>query len=88
MGFPCDSAGKESSCDAGDLGSIPGLGRSPGEGKDYPLQYSGLENSMDQSVVLGPVVTASHASLLEMEILRPTPVICMHMRILEALVWN
>jgi len=43
---------------------------------------------MDQSVVLGPVVTASHASLLEMEILRPTPVICMHMRILEALVWN
>ena len=47
MGFPCDSAGKESSCDAGDLGSIPGLGRSPGEGKDYPLQYSGLENSMD-----------------------------------------
>ena len=46
-GFPCDSAGKESACNTGDLGSIPGLGRSPGEGKDYPLQYSGLENSMD-----------------------------------------
>ena len=46
-GFPCVSAGKESSCNAGDLGSIPGLGRSPGEGKGYPLQYSGLENSMD-----------------------------------------
>ena len=46
-GFPCGSAGKESACNAGDLGSIPGLGRSPGEGKDYPLQYSGLENSMD-----------------------------------------
>ena len=43
----CGSAGKESVCNAGDLGSIPGLGRSPGEGKGYPLQYSGLENSMD-----------------------------------------
>ena len=38
------SAGKESACNAGDLGSIPGLGRSPGEGKGYPLQESGLEN--------------------------------------------
>ena len=46
-GFPCGSAGKESACNAGDLGSISGLGRSPGEGKGYPLQYSGLENSMD-----------------------------------------
>ena len=43
----CDSAGKESACNAGDLGSIPGLGRSPGEGKGYPFQYSGLENSVD-----------------------------------------
>ena len=40
-GFPCGSAGKESTCSAGDLGLIPGLGRSPGEGKGYPLQYSG-----------------------------------------------
>ena len=47
MGFPCGSAGKESACNVGDLGSIPGLGRSPGEGNGYPLQYSGLENSMD-----------------------------------------
>ena len=47
MGFPCSSAGKESTCKAGDLGSIPGLGRSPGEGSGYSLQYSGLENSMD-----------------------------------------
>ena len=47
LGFRCGSAGKESTCNAGDLGSIPGLGRSPGEGKGYPLQYSGLENSMD-----------------------------------------
>ena len=45
LGFPCGSAGKESARNAGDLGSIPGLGRSPGEGKGYPLQYSGLENS-------------------------------------------
>uniref|UniRef100_A0A4W2G3M9 Translation elongation factor EF1B beta/delta subunit guanine nucleotide exchange domain-containing protein n=1 Tax=Bos indicus x Bos taurus TaxID=30522 RepID=A0A4W2G3M9_BOBOX len=47
LGFPCGSAGKESACNAGDLGSIPGLGRSPGEGKGCPLQYAGLENSMD-----------------------------------------
>ena len=48
MGFSCVSAGKESACNAGDLGLIPRLGRSLGEGKDYPLQYSGLENSMDR----------------------------------------
>ena len=47
LGFLCGSAGKESAHNAGDLGSIFGLGRSPGEGKGYPLQYSGLENSMD-----------------------------------------
>ena len=45
-GFPGGSAGKESTCHVGDLGLIPGLGRSPGEGKGYPLQYSGLENSV------------------------------------------
>ena len=50
LGFPSGSAGKESVCNAGDLGSIPGLERSPGEGKGYPLQYSGLENSMDCTV--------------------------------------
>ena len=47
LGFPCGSAGKESACNVGDLGSIPGLGRCPGGGNDYSLQYSGLENSMD-----------------------------------------
>ena len=47
MGFPCGLAGKESACNVGDLSSIPGLGRSPGEGKGNPLQYSGLEHSMD-----------------------------------------
>ena len=47
LGFPCGSAGKESAHNAGDLGLIPGLGRSPGETNSYPLQYSGLENSVD-----------------------------------------
>ena len=47
LGFPCGSAGQESTYNVGDLGLIPGLGRSPGEGKGYALQYSGLENSMD-----------------------------------------
>ena len=50
LGFPCGSAGKESVGNAGDLGSIPGLGRFPGEGKGYPLQYFGLKNSMDSIV--------------------------------------
>ena len=47
LGFPGSSAGKESTFNAGDLGSILGLGKSPGEGNNYSLQYSGLENSMD-----------------------------------------
>ena len=51
------SAGKESTCNAGDLGLIPGLGRSPGEGNGYPLQYSDLESSME-CIVHG--VTKSH----------------------------
>ena len=52
MGFPEISVGKESTCNAGDPGSIPGSGRSAGEGKDYPLQYSDPENSMD-CIVMG-----------------------------------
>ena len=47
MDFLVGSAGKESTCNVRDLGSIPGLERSPGEGNSYPLQYSGMENSMD-----------------------------------------
>ena len=50
QGFPCGSASKESTCNVGNLGSILGLRRSPGEGKGYPLQYSGLENSKDYTV--------------------------------------
>ena len=57
LGFPGGSEGKRSACSAGDLGSIPGLGRSSGEGNSYPLQYFGLEDSMDrgawQAVVHG-----------------------------------
>ena len=60
LGFPCSSAGKESACNMGDLGSISGLGRSPGEGKGYPLQFSRLENSMDCIV---PRVTKSLTQL-------------------------
>ena len=48
MAFPGSSEGKESTCNAGETGSIPGSGRSPGEGNAYPLQYSCLENSMDR----------------------------------------
>ena len=53
LGFLCSSAGKESACNVGDPSTIPGLGRSPGERKGYPLQYSGLENSMDCIVHIG-----------------------------------
>ena len=48
MGFPGGSDGIESACNVGDLGSIPGWGRSPGEGNGHPLQYSGLKKSMDK----------------------------------------
>ena len=65
MGFTCGWVGKESSFNAGDLGSIPGLGKSPGEGKGYPLQYSGLENSMD-SIVHG--VTKSQTRLSDFHV--------------------
>ena len=50
---PCGLAGKESACNAGDLGLIPGLGGSPGEGNGYPLQYSGLENSTEYTYTVG-----------------------------------
>ena len=53
MGLPGSSTGKESSCYAGDPGSIPGLGRLPGEGNDYPLQYSCLENPHGQRSLMG-----------------------------------
>ena len=55
VGFPGGSDGKESACSAGDLGSIPGLGRSPGEGNGHPLQYFCLENPMDRAAWQAPV---------------------------------
>ena len=64
---PCGSAGKESACNAGDLGFIPGLGRSPGEGKDCRLQHSVLENSKD-SIVHG--VAKSQTRLSDFHSLR------------------
>ena len=60
LGFPCGSAGKESACNVGNLGSIPWLERSPGEGKGYPFQYSGLAKSMNCIV---HVVTKSRTQL-------------------------
>ena len=60
-GLPWWFSGKESACNAGDLGLIPGLGRPPGEGKAYPLQYSGLENSMD-CIVHGVVKSQTQLS--------------------------
>ena len=69
LGFPCGSAGKESACSVGDLGSFPGLGRSPGEGKGYTLQYSGLENSID-CIVHG--VTKSRTRLSKLHSLPPS----------------
>ena len=54
-GFPGGSDGKESACNAGDLGWIPGLGKSPGEGNDYPLQYSCLKNPMKRGALRATV---------------------------------
>ena len=70
--FPCGSAGKESACNVGDLGSIPGSERSPGEGKGYPLQYPGLENSMNcivhwvtkSQLLLSVQFTSLHADIV------------------------
>ena len=66
MGFPSDSVGKESVCNAGDLGSIPGSGRSPGEGNGKPLQYSCLENPMDRGAWQA-TVHGGHKELHTME---------------------
>ena len=63
LGFPCGLSGKKSACNAGDLGSIPGLGRSPGEGKVFSLRYSGLENSMDYTVAKSDMTDSLSLSL-------------------------
>ena len=62
-GFPGGSDGKESTCNVGDLGSVPGLGRSPGEGNGYLLQYSCLENFMDRGAWWGVAWTEESVGL-------------------------
>ena len=68
LGFPGGSDSKESTCNVGDLGSIPGSGRSPGEGNGNPLQYSGLRNPMDseawQATVHGVAKNQTRLSLM------------------------
>ena len=75
LGFPRSSAGKESTCNVGDLGSIPGLGRSPGEGNGSLLQYSSLENSMDCTVhgvaKSGTRLSNFHKSIYDIDIKFP-----------------
>ena len=63
-GFPCGSAGKESACNVGNLGLIPGLGRSPGKGKGYPLQYSGLEYCKESDLTEQLSLSLLRASLV------------------------
>ena len=63
MGFPGSSDGKESACNVGDLGSVPGLGRSPQEGNGYPFQHSCLENSMDRGAWQATVSSWDHKEL-------------------------
>ena len=72
MGFPCVSAGKESTCNVENLGLIPGLERSPGEGNGYPLQYSGLENSVD-CIVQGVTKSRTWLSNFHFTSLRTLP---------------
>ena len=76
FGFPGVSAGKESARSAGDLGSIPGLGGSPGEGNGYPLQYCGLEKSMDRGALRATVhgVTKRRTRLSDFSL--PLTVVC------------
>ena len=74
LSFPGGSDGKESACNTGDLGSIPGLGRSAGEGNGYPLQYSGLENFMD-SIVLAVTKSQTRLSKLSLSLFLLTLVV-------------
>ena len=76
-GFPCGSVGKEPTYNVGDLGLIPGLGRSPGEGKGCPLQYSGLENSMD-CIVHGVAKSQTRLSDFHFTSLLPKSTVTLH----------
>ena len=80
LGFPCGSAGKESACNVGELGLILGLGRLPGEGKGYPLQYSGLEKPVDCNSPRGPkesdTDTTERLSLSQLNLLYISVCVC------------
>ena len=78
LGFPDGSAGKKFSCNVGDLGSIPGLGRSPGEGNGYPLLYSDLENSMD-SIVHGVAKSRTRLSGFYFDCFQTCIEVCVHL---------
>ena len=69
LGFPGGSDSKESACDVGDLGSIPGSGRSPGEGNGNPLQYSRLENPMDRFMAGYGVARVGHNLVTKLQLL-------------------
>ena len=77
QGFPGGSAGKEYDCNVRDLGSIPGLGRSPGEGNSYPLQYSGLKNSMDS---IGHGLTKSWTQLSDSHFQNVSSCMCSYVK--------
>ena len=79
-GFPGGSGGKESACNVGDLGSIPGWGRSSGDGKGYPLQDSGLKNSMD-CIVHGVTKSQTQLSDFDFQLPKCIPSSCTRMRI-------
>ena len=70
VGFPCSSVGKESACSARDLGSVPGLGRFPGEGNGNPLQYPCLENLMDRGAWWAAVLGVAKLGMTERLTLR------------------
>ena len=76
-GLPCGPAGRESACNVGDLGWIPGLGRSPGEGKGYPLQYSALENPMDRGAWLGTARRITESDTTEVTEYEQGDLVCM-----------
>ena len=90
MGFPCGSAGKESACNVKDLGSIPGLGRLPGEGKGYPLQCSGLEKPVDCNSPWGPKEsdTTERLSLSQLNLSYVSMCVCVCVRARMGAGWD
>ena len=86
MSFPDSPVGKESASNAGDLGSVSGMGRSSGEGKGYPFQYSGLENSMD-CIVPGVAKSRTRLSGFHFTSLHMHVYVCTYTCILTSALW-